>query len=94
MRRFFGQYYWFARGEEAVKIDFDMQNYESAKKKFRIEVPKSFNFGFDVIDEHAKDETRRALVWTDATGKETKEFTFRDLSRLSNRQLMSSGRMG
>lgn len=72
------------RGRIRMNSLFDVQDYDQAKKTFRIEVPKNFNFGFDVIDEHAKDATRRALVWTDATGKQTKEFTFRDLSRLSN----------
>jgi acetyl-CoA synthetase len=47
-------------------------------------VPEYFNFGFDVIDKHAGDENKRALVWTDATGGVVKEYTFRDISRLSN----------
>ncbi len=59
-------------------------DYESAKGAFRIDVPETFNFGFDVIDRHAADEGRRALVWTDAAGKETRTYTFRDVSRLSN----------
>jgi acetyl-CoA synthetase len=47
-------------------------------------VPEYFNFGFDVIDRHAEDENKRALVWTDASGSVVKEYTFRDISRLSN----------
>jgi len=49
-----------------------------------IPVPEYFNFGFDVIDRHAEDGSKRALVWTDAAGGVTKEYTFRDISRLSN----------
>jgi acetyl-CoA synthetase len=47
-------------------------------------VPEYFNFGFDVIDKHAEDEKKIALVWTDATGGAVKKYTFRDISRLSN----------
>ena len=30
-----------------MKASFDIQDYEQAKKTFRIDVPKYFNFGFD-----------------------------------------------
>jgi acetyl-CoA synthetase len=65
-------------------LSFDAEDYESARKSFRISVPEYFNFGFDVVDRHAEDENKRALVWTDPFGKEVKEYTFRDISRLSN----------
>jgi acetyl-CoA synthetase len=64
--------------------DLDLRNYQTAKKTFRIDVPEHFNFGFDVIDRHAGDPDRRALVWVDAAGKEQKTYTFRDIARLSN----------
>ncbi len=63
----------------------EAQTYEQAKSLFRIDVPEQFNFGFDVIDRHAADGRKRALVWTDAGGKESREYSFRDISRLSNR---------
>ena len=63
---------------------FDFQDYDSARRSFTIPVPEYFNFGFDVIDRHAEDENKRALVWTDASGSVVKEYTFRDISRLSN----------
>ena len=63
---------------------FDFQDYESARRSFKIPVPEYFNFGFDVIDKHAGEENKRALVWTDASGSVVKEYTFRDISRLSN----------
>ncbi|HUI45186.1 MAG TPA: AMP-binding protein [Nitrospirota bacterium] len=53
-------------------------------KGFKITVPEKFNFGFDVIDRHAADEKKRALVWVDPPGTTVREYTFRDLSRLSN----------
>jgi acyl-coenzyme A synthetase/AMP-(fatty) acid ligase len=57
---------------------------EHAHKEFRISVPEKFNFGFDVIDRHAENEEKRALVWVDPSGSTVKEYTYRDLSRLSN----------
>ncbi len=63
---------------------FDFHDYASARRSFRIPVPESFNFGFDVIDRHAGDAQKRALVWVDAAGREVREYTFRDVSRLSN----------
>ena len=51
---------------------------------FKITVPEKFNFGFDVIDRHAADEKKRALVWVDSSGTTVREYTYRDLSRLSN----------
>ncbi len=63
---------------------FNARDYDQARSLFRIEVPERFNFGFDVIDRHADDPAKRALVWTDLDGKETREYSFRDISRLSN----------
>ena len=68
-----------------MRYPITFSDYESARRSFRIEAPEFFNFGFDVIDRHAGEPTKRALVWTDAAGKETREYTFGDLSRLSNR---------
>jgi acyl-coenzyme A synthetase/AMP-(fatty) acid ligase len=66
-------------------FSFEAKDYESARKSFMIQVPEYFNFGFDVIDRHADKAKKRALVWTDPAGKEVKEYTFRDISRLSNK---------
>jgi acetyl-CoA synthetase len=67
-----------------VTYRFDFLDYDSAQRSFTIPVPEYFNFGFDVIDRHAEDENKRALVWTDASGSVVKKYTFRDISRLSN----------
>ena len=68
-------------------MDFtiDKSDYHRAKNTFKISVPDPFNFGFDVIDRHAKDENKRALVWVNAGGSERREYTFGDISLLSNR---------
>lgn len=48
-------------------------------------VPENFNFAYDVVDELAKKvPDKRALLWLSEKKKE-KDFTFRDISLLSNR---------
>lgn len=65
------------------RMEFD--SYEDFKKNYRCEVPETFNFGFDIVDEWAKQEPdKMALVWCNDHGEE-KRFTFTDISRLSNR---------
>ena len=65
------------------RIDFD--SYEDFKKNYTVNVPENFNFGFDIVDEWAKqDEDKKALVWCNDHNEE-KIFTFKDISLLSNR---------
>ena len=65
------------------RIEFD--SYDDFKKNYTVNVPENFNFGFDIVDEWAKqDETKKALVWCDDHNEE-KIFTFKDISLLSNR---------
>ena len=64
------------------RIEFD--SYEDFKENYKVNVPENFNFGFDIVDEWAKqDENKKALVWCNDHDEE-KTFTFRDISRLSN----------
>lgn len=63
----------------------DTTNYESFHKSFRINAPKDFNFGFDVVDAMAtKSPDKLALLYTNPAGVE-KRFTFADIKRESNR---------
>ena len=65
------------------RVEFD--SYEDFAENFKIVVPENFNFGFDVVDEYAKNEPEReALIWCDDNGNE-KHFTFKDISEKSNR---------
>lgn len=65
------------------RIEFD--SYEDFKKNYKVNIPENFNFGFDIIDEWAKqDENKKALVWCNDHDEE-KVFTFKDISRLSNK---------
>ena len=65
------------------RIEFD--SYEDFYDNFRIDVPDNFNFGYDVVDEWARVEPeKRALVWCD-DDDHYREFTFTEISRLSNK---------
>ena len=65
------------------RSEFD--SYEDFKQNYTINVPESFNFGFDVVDAWAQiDDNKPALVWCDDHGGE-RSFSFGDISRLSNK---------
>ena len=65
------------------RTEFD--SYEDFKANYRVNIPESFNFGWDIVDGWAKEKPEnRALVWCDDNGEE-KVFTFADMSRLSNK---------
>jgi len=61
------------------------ETYEQLYKNFKWEIPKYYNFGFDVVDKWAEDRTKLALISIDRTGKHDRYHTFYDLSRASNR---------
>ncbi len=65
------------------RIEFD--SYEDFYKNYKVNVPKNFNFGFDIVDAWADAEPeKKALVWVDDHGGE-KIFTFTDIKKLSNK---------
>lgn len=52
---------------------------------FTLDYPDNYNFGYDVVDEMARiAPSQRAMVWCNTEG-DHREFTFDDISRLSNR---------
>lgn len=58
-------------------------SYEDFAENFKTFVPENFNFGFDVVDELAKEKPeKRALLWTNDADEE-KTLTFDDISKLS-----------
>ncbi len=64
------------------RMEFD--SYEDFKANYKVNVPEDFNFGFDIVDEWAKQEPEKmALVWCDDHGEEHR-FTFTQISKLSN----------
>lgn len=65
----------------------EFESYEDFRKNYRLNVPESFNFGYDVVDGWAKqDVNKKALVWCDDHGNR-KDFTFAEISDLSNRAM-------
>lgn len=59
-------------------------SYEDFAENYKTIVPENFNFGFDVVDELAKEKPdKRALLWTNDNDEE-KTFTFEDISKLSS----------
>ena len=63
----------------------DFHSYEDFMENYKVNIPEDFNFGFDVIDGWAEnDRDKQALCWCDDNGGE-RRFSFRDLSKLSNR---------
>ncbi len=65
------------------RTEFD--SYEDFKNNYKVNVPKNFNFGFDIVDAWAEQEPDKvALVWCNDNGEE-KKFTFSDIKRMSNK---------
>ena len=65
------------------RIEFD--SYDDFKQNYRVNVPEDFNFGFDIVDEWAKQEPdKKALVWL-SSEMEERTFTFTDISKMSNK---------
>lgn len=70
----------------ATPNDPNMTDYELERKRFKLDVPKYFNFGYDVVDRWAKLQPEKlALLAVDASGVNPKHCTFSDISMASNR---------
>lgn len=66
-------------------IKRSFESYEDFKKGLKIEVPKNFNFAYDVVDAIAAETPdKTAMVWCDEQGAETK-FTFGQMKRFSDK---------
>jgi len=62
-----------------------MTDYETARGRFRLDVPEDFNFAFDVIDARAQAADKTAFITVDRSGQNIEHHSFADLSRASNR---------
>ena len=63
----------------------DFASYEDFTANYRVHVPETFNFAYDIVDAWAEAEPeKKALIWCDDHGGE-ETFTFRDISILSQK---------
>lgn len=62
----------------------NMTNYEQERHTFAVQVPETFNFGFDVVDRWAAEPDKLAMLWADEDGH-SERYTFADIRRESNR---------
>jgi len=60
-------------------------DYQATFDEFRWQIPDYFNIAVDVCDRHAGDRSRLALVYHDEETGAVSEYTFHQLSLLSNR---------
>jgi len=60
-------------------------NYKKEYEKWKWDIPKNYNIGYDVCDKHTKTKKKDkiALYWENFEGK-TRKFTFQEISNLSN----------
>ncbi|KUK10038.1 MAG: AMP-dependent synthetase and ligase [Clostridia bacterium 41_269] len=66
-------------------VSGNFSSYEDFYKNYRVNVPKNFNYAFDVVDEWAEREPmRKAIVWCDETGQ-SRTFSFSHLKEYSNK---------
>src|SRR6266571_4319213 len=62
----------------------NMTNYEQEYATYRLDIPETFNFCFDVVDQWAQDPSKLAMLWVDDAGHRAR-YTFADMRRDSNR---------
>ena len=62
-----------------------MADYEATRRDFALRTPEHYNFGFDLIDRHAREADKVAFVAVDRSGRHVESHRFSDLSRASNR---------
>ncbi len=66
-------------------IDFSHinRNYNDVCTAYKVDIPDSFNFAFDVVDARAREANKDALIWVDAAAGKTTRITYADLSARS-----------
>ena len=66
-------------------ITFDNvdRNYDVASKNFSLDIPKVFNFAFDVLDVRAQKADKEALLSIDTASGNVSSVTYSELSKVS-----------
>ncbi|MFQ5955224.1 MAG: AMP-binding protein, partial [Kiloniellales bacterium] len=62
-----------------------MTDYEATRADFRLRIPESFNFGFDVIERRAVEADKTAFLFVDRSGETIEPHRFSELDRAGNR---------
>lgn len=62
----------------------NMTDYIQERAAFTLDLPDTFNFGTDVVDQWAADPDKLAMLWVDEAGR-SERYTFADMRRESNR---------
>lgn len=70
------------------------EGYEEMYKSWTWNIPKYYNFGFDVVDKRAEDRTKLALISIHEDGKNATHHTFYDLKTKSNKFTNALRKMG
>jgi acetyl-CoA synthetase len=71
----------------------NMTEYADAYRRFRLDVPASFNWAFDVFDGWARDPGKLAMLWVSADGQ-PRRVTFAELAERSHRFANVLGGLG
>lgn len=66
-------------------VEPNMKDYEEEFKKFKLDIPEEYNFGFDVIDRWAEDRTKLALLSVNPNGENPQYHSFWHLKVMSNK---------
>ena len=59
------------------------RNYDVASKNFSLDIPKVFNFAFDVLDVRAQEADKEALLSIDTASGNVSSVTYSELSKVS-----------
>ena len=80
----------------ATLIDFSHvnRNYADACTSYELDIPKNFNFAFDVVDVRAREANKDALIWVDTAGGKTTHITYTNLSDRSAQIARALGALG
>lgn len=63
----------------------EFNSYEDFKSNYRVNIPETFNFAYDIVDAWALEQPgKTAMVWCDDDGGE-RVFSFLDMKRLSDK---------
>lgn len=72
----------------------EFASYEDFYQHFRVEMPEGFNFGYDVVDELAREKpTKTAIVWCNDQGEE-KIISFAEVKRMSDKMASALRSLG